>query len=121
METWLITGLAGLIIGYAFLMFAPGNTARLLVEQSGGSNWLNAEAFKTNLEMLVGIGYFQIFLWFFSLRAIFSLSRMKTDNVELKKEILLAKLLCFLSFGMTAIMFFSPGFPAAKRFFRDYF
>lgn len=115
-EKWMISGLTGLIIGYMFLIFAPGNTARLMVEQSGGSNWLNVEAFKTNLEMLVGIGYFQIFLWFFSLRAIFSISRMKTYNVELKKEVLLAKTLCFLSFGMTAIMLFSPGFPPRSGF-----
>ena len=116
MEKWLASGLFGLLIGYALLIFAPGNTARFLVEQSGGSNWLNAEAFKANLKMFVSIFFFQIFLWFFSIRSIMSLDRIKTENAELKKEIILAKLLCVLSFAMTAIMFFSPGFPPRSGF-----
>ncbi len=116
MEPWLLTGLAGLIIGYIFLMLAPGNAARLYTEQNGGSNWLNAEAFKTNLYMFLCIFYFQIFLWFFSLRGIFHLRHVPKKDFMIKKEILLVKILCILAFGMTAIMFFSPGFPPRSGF-----
>lgn len=116
MENWMIAGLIGLLAGYALLIFAPGNTARLFAEQSGGSNWLNREAFRENLKMFLCIIFFQLFLWFFSLRSLFSLSRIKNKSEEINKEIILVKSLCMISMGMTAIMFFSPGFPPRSGF-----
>ena len=116
MENWMIAGLIGMLTGYALLILAPGNTARLLVEQSGGSNWLNVEALKVNLKMFISIIFFQIFLWFFSIRAISTLSKMKIQDEELRIEIVLAKILCVLSIGMTGIMFLSPGFPPRSGF-----
>lgn len=115
-EKWMLAGLTGLMIGYAILIFAPGNAARLYVEQSGGSNWLNMEAFKQNFHMFLSIIFFQIFLWFFSIRAIISLKQMNICDEGIKKEMLLAKVLCFLAFAMTAIMFLSPGFPPRSGF-----
>lgn len=116
MENWMIAGLIGMLTGYALLILAPGNAARLYAEQSGGSNWLNKEAFKENLNMIFCIGFFQIFLWFFSLRSMFSLNRMEKEDGFIQKDIFLVKSLCVLAAGMTAIMFFSPGFPPRSGF-----
>ena len=116
LEIWMISGLLGLIIGYSLLIFAPGNTARLYAEQSGGSNWLNLEAFKSNLQMFCSISFFQIFLWFFCLRALVKLRHLELPSEEIEKEIYMVKTLCVLAFAMTAIMFLSPGFPARSGF-----
>ena len=43
-EKWMFTGIAGLMIGYAILMLAPGNLARIY--GGHGSNWLNLEILK---------------------------------------------------------------------------
>lgn len=115
-EAWMYIGFLGLIIGYLLLIFAPGNAARLYAEQSGGSNWLNAKALKEDFNMILMITFFQIFLWFFSLRALYSLKQLKDLSDNLKKEILLAKVFCALAFCMSVIMFFSPGFPARSGF-----
>lgn len=117
MERWLYSGLVGMIIGYALLIFAPGNAARLYAEQIGGSNWLNLDAFKANLNMFLSISFFQIFLWFFCCRSIFTLKlKNAKNNKEVNNIIFLVKILCFVAFGMTAIMFFSPGFPPRSGF-----
>lgn len=118
-EKWMVAGVSGLLIGYALLIFAPGNAARLYAEQSGGRNWLNLEAFKASLKMFLSILFFQIFLWFFSIRAIFTLKQeyLRNRYEEINKEILIVKVLCALALSTTGIMFFSPGFPARSGFF----
>ena len=115
-ESWMITGLVGLMIGYAFLVFAPGNTARLYAEQNGGSNWLTLQAFKDNFFIFCMIIFFQFFLWYFCLRSFCTLKQMNIQEKQTKTEIKLAQAFCLLSFGMTAIMFFSPGFPPRSGF-----
>ncbi len=108
-------GLIGLIIGYAMLMLAPGNIVRLLAEQKGMS-WITANVLTKHFSMFTMIFVFQIFLWFFSIRAILTLSHMDLLQEEMKKEVLLAKVLCVVAFGMTAIMFCSPKFPPRSSF-----
>ena len=60
--------------------------------------------------------YFQIFLWYFNLRSLFILRQRNRGNVKLEKEIKLAKIVCVIAFGMSAIMIFSPGFPPRSGF-----
>ena len=114
-EFWMYAGLAGIITGYALLMFAPGNVARLQAEQGNGI-WLNSKMLKDNFNTLLMIFFFQIFLWFFSLRAIFKLKNMHIEEEKIKKEITLVRLFYFLAFVMTATMILSPGFPARSGF-----
>lgn len=120
MEQWMITGLTGLIIGYAFLMLAPGNAARFFSEHGDNGSWLNIDTFKKNFQMLLMIFYFQLFLWFFSIRAILTLKNLHLQNVE-KRNIYLIKILCLLAFSMSAIMLFSPDFPPRSGSFGTIF
>ena len=117
-ETWMFSGLAGLTIGYALLMLAPGNVARLHAE-TGNSFRLFAHVLgliKTHVDMLTVILCFQFLLWYFSLRSLFVL-RIKTQNSEaVKKESVFIQTLCLLSFCMTALMIFSPNFPPRSAF-----
>lgn len=114
-ETWMYAGLAGLIIGYAFLMLAPGNVARLQAEQGKGI-WLESKLLRDNFNTFLMIIFFQIFLWFFSLRAVFRLINLRIEDEKIKKEITIVRVLYFLAFVMTATMIFSPTFPARSGF-----
>lgn len=122
-ETWMFAGLAGLIIGYALLMFAPGNVARLHVELSRMNvetgtvlGWLKRELIGEKLAMLSVVSFFQFLLWYFCLRSLYQLRQQALHNESLKKERKLAMILCFLSFCMTIMMFFSPRFPLRSSF-----
>lgn len=108
-------GVAGLMIGYALLMFSPGNMARLLAEQKG-ANWVTIDAMTKHFSMLAMIVLFQIFLWFFCLRAFLTLRHMNLRQEEIKIELLLAQVLCIVAFGMTVIMLCSPKFPPRSSF-----
>lgn len=116
MENWLYFGLAGLMTGYALLMFAPGNIIRLYAEQKG-YNWLTGEKIKGQFSLFGFIFlYFQLFLWYFTLRSLYSLQKRNNVNNELEKEVKIVKTLCAIAFGMTAVMIFSPGFPPRSGF-----
>ena len=116
MERWVYFGFVGLMTGYMLLMFAPGNIVRLYVEQNG-NNWLTLERIKGQFSLFGFIFcYFQVFLWYFSLRSLVSLRKRNKNNIELEKEVSLVKALLVVAFGMTAIMIFSPGFPPRSGF-----
>lgn len=111
---WMYCGLVGLIIGYALLLLAPGNILRLQAEQNG-SAWLNAETLKKQLYTLFSVLLFQFFLWYFCIRSLLGMRKQEISKA-IKKELLLVKVLCVISFGMSAIMVFSPGFPPRSGF-----
>ena len=114
METWMLTGFAGLIIGYAVLMLAPGNLARIY--GGHGSNWLNLEILKHHFSILVVVLLFQAFLWYFSLKSVNKLRKEQCTARYLSKDILLTQILLVAAFGMTATMLLSPEFPTRSGF-----
>jgi len=123
METWMVTGLAGLIIGYAFLMLAPGNVERLHVEltqmkvdTSTAMWWFQSNLLMEKFKMLGVALFFHFILWYFCLRSLFLLKKEVVSNETLKKERLLVIVLTSLSFCMTLIMIFSPRFPLRSTF-----
>ncbi len=115
LESWMVVGASGLLIGYALLMLAPGNVARL--HAGRGIQWLNYSVLRENLQMLITVFTFQLFLWYFDLRSILFLQKMELIDCNFAKDFLLVKILCATAFAATAIMFFSPVFPARSGFF----
>ena len=113
MEMWMLFGFAGLMAGYGLLMFSPGNYIRLSSTQSEW-NWI--VSVKDHLSMMFMIYTFQFFLWYFVLRSLFSLRKISSRDSSAGKEVLLVKILVIASFGMTAVMIFSPGFPPRSGF-----
>lgn len=111
-ESWMGTGFLGLLIGYALLMLAPGNVVRLQVTY--GMDWFDLNKFKENLHMFLVVLTFQLFLWYFNLRALFCL---KNQEKRFAKEYLLVKVLCATAFGTIVMMLLSPFFPARSGFF----
>ena len=115
-ESWMIAGLAGLVIGYGLLMLAPGNVARLQAEMGRTNNWFNPQHIKRNLEMLLIVFSWQFLLWYFNLRSLLLLTKSSLDNITLAKERFLVIILCIASFCMTGTMLFSPNFPPRSSF-----
>ena len=113
-ETWLYLGVAGLMTGYAILMLAPGNMARMTAEH--GTNWFDMDLLKTNFSMLAAVLTFQFLLWYFSLKSLYILKREKTNRRIINKDKLLVGAFCMASFLMTATMLLSPFFPARSGF-----
>ena len=115
-ESWMYFGVVGLVLGYSLLIFSPGNMVRLIAEQKG-YNWISWSKLAVNSALLILILlYFNIPLWWFNLR---SFNRLKTkckENKDLSAEVLLAKILCAVSFCMTFVMIVSPIFPTRSAF-----
>lgn len=116
-DFWMYTGLAGLIVGYALLMFAPGNMNRFHLDH-GNASWITSDILISHFQMAFLIFLFHAFMWYFCFRSLCSLQNMKLDDNDrdVKKDILLVKITCCLAFGMSAIMFFSPEFPPRSAF-----
>lgn len=113
-EGWMYSGLAGLVFGYALLIFAPGNMTRLHVKF--GSNWLNSQTINDNFHIFSIVLMFQLILWYFSAKSINALRKEQSSSLIVKKDIALAKILCFIAFGMSAMMLASPSFPLRSGF-----
>lgn len=113
-ELWMYTGVAGLITGYLLLMLAPGNFARLV--GGHGSNWYHLSLLKHHFFILLVVLLFQSPMWYFSLRSIYSLRKVKFLNSYVQKDFLLLKALLVISFGMSATMLLSPEFPTRSGF-----
>lgn len=115
-ETWMVTGLAGLIIGYSLLMLAPGNFVRLSVETTGRA-WLTWEKIANRAALLfLIVVLFHIVLWNFTLHSFNIICEKEKENISLAKEVLVAKSMCLLSFCMTFVMLFFPNFPTRSAF-----
>lgn len=115
-ESWMVTGLTGFVIGYAFLVFAPGNFARLSM-QTKAHNWLAWESIAGHAALLFLILiYFHIILWYFNLKSFCTLRGEDKANSGLSQGVFLAKIMCLLSFGMTSMMLFSPNFQTRSAF-----
>lgn len=113
-EVWMYAGVTGLLIGYSLLMFAPGNMARMQAEH--GTDWTVLQALPENARMFLVVLFFQLLLWYFISRSLYSLKNTRITRAVIKKEILLVKVLCVLALGMSAIMLLSPTYPPRSSF-----
>lgn len=115
-ERWMITGIVGLILGYALLMFAPGNVARLHAEINVATGWFTAALIEDRILVLTAVFFVHLILWYFNLRSLFILKKAEILNNALKRDRVLVSVLCLLSLCMTCMMLLSPNFPARSSF-----
>lgn len=115
-ESWMVTGLIGLVIGYALLMFAPGNFVRISVETKAHP-WLTWATLAKHTALLILIViYFHVGLWIYNLRSFSILRKKDKVDKDLAKEVLVPKCMCLISFCMSFMMLFSTNLPTRSFF-----
>ena len=115
-ESWMFAGIVGMLVGYAYMMFAPGNMVRLSV-QTKENGWLTMEKMQEHVALLFLLSvYFHIFLWYFNLRSFFYLRKKEKEDAVLSKDVMLVRTICIASFCMTFMMLFSPNFQTRSTF-----
>ena len=113
-QVWMFAGVAGLVLGYALLMFAPGNMARMQAEH--GTDWTVLQALPENARMFMMVLFFQLLLWYFVSRSLYSLKKTRITRAIIKKEVILVQVLCVSALGMSVIMLLSPTYPPRSSF-----
>lgn len=116
LERWMISGWVGLVLGYIMLLSAPGNKLRLYAETNIALGAFKQILFQ-NVWTFILILSFEFFLWYFIFRSMYVLSKNDNKNDSIIKDIKFIKALLIMGFGMTAVMFMSPNFPARSSFF----
>ena len=107
------------MLGYAALMFSPGNFARLAATH--GNGWFNQAKFLDNLHIFGFVLVIQLLMWHFCLRSLPLIYntlhlRTETEQLKLKRELILIKALSVTAMGMSVIMLFSPEFHLRSAF-----
>lgn len=110
LQRWQVTGYIGFCIGYALLIFAPGNFSRLQMQQNTSRVVITTNLLQTKLIEFLIVSFFHFLIWYFIISIIVKYYRQKEKFV--KKETGLY-LFCVLSFAIIALgsgvtMFFIP-------------
>lgn len=79
LRLWKLSGFLGLCIGYALLIFAPGNYSRLQSQQNPGLVLIGHELFFPKMVEQTIILVFQLFLWYF-IMAFFIRQQKKNES-----------------------------------------
>lgn len=117
-NSWMVYGFAGLCIGYALLILAPGNAVRtnFYIENYFMNDWraiFSVELLKDKLANFGIVEYLQVLLWYFILA---SLRDLGGEDQAVKKYCILAKWCCILSLLFNTIMLLTPEFPLRSGF-----
>ena len=108
LQSWKIFGYIGLCIGYAVLIFAPGNFARLAATSYYSSS-------DRKVIELFCILLFHFFLWYFILKN-FIKHRKGKLTADADSHFILAKLYALIALGSLIIVFLIP-FPGRRPSF----
>lgn len=112
LQSWKISGYIGLCIGYAILIFAPGNMSRLSIQQKADSFLIPAEFLLPKIVESLSIFAFHLFLWHFLLTVFRRTSKEREKLEGLTEYINIAKACTLIAFGSGMLMFLvqSEGF-----------
>ncbi len=111
LQGWMVSGLAGLALGYLALIFSPGTIERMLLDV----RTLGTQSFSGKLLILAAGFLFQFLLWHFVFRGWRARSSFGT-GAWARKTMQLIRIECMLSFGMLWIMLLSPELPLRSMF-----
>ena len=109
----MLTGVSGLVFGYAILMLAPGNMARL--HSGHGSNWFNLDLLMHHFSILLVVLLFQAFLWYFILKSVYKLSKEKYWRTVFQKDILLVQILLVVALIFVIRSFYAMRIPDRNK------
>lgn len=110
LNLWKVSGFTGFCLGYALLVFAPGNFSRLQMQQNTDSVVIASNLLSIKLVELTIILFFHFIIWYFVISFFFKFKRQKERFIHKDTALYLsiAKLLIFISCGSGLMMFFIP-------------
>ena len=107
LQSWKIFGFVGLCIGYGTLLFAPGNIARLELQQNASiSVFMDYNILSYKLIELGVILFFHLFLWYYIISFFFRYKRLQIRNFISYLNI--AKVCVFIALVSGILLFLSP-------------
>lgn len=106
LHSWKILGFIGLCFGYALLILAPGNFARLHTQEH--------ELFSYKFSEFIILTAFHLFLWYYVIKALFIIQHNLLPSLPcsqhkiVKNYLNIAKASILVAFGSDLIMLFIP-------------
>lgn len=114
-ESWQVAGLAGLTLGYALLILAPGNWIRLSEDVAQGLPQSQLVRFlNKSYTFFVAVAY-QILLWFYFRDTTKGAADFGSTE-KILRAVQLAKVFAVVSVLSNLIMFLAPEFPLRSTF-----
>lgn len=108
LQNWKIAGFIGLCTGYALLIFAPGNYARLFFQQQANNARAFSQLFNYKTIEFLCINYFHFLVWYFIVR-FFSKYKNKIKQIQsITPYLKLAAMFTIIALGSGIFMFIIP-------------
>ena len=110
LKLWKISGFTGFCLGYALLVCAPGNFARLQMQQHTDSVVISSELVSAKLIELIIILFFHFVIWYFIVSFAFKYKSKKDKFIhnDTKLYLSIAMLFILIALGSGLMMFFIP-------------
>ena len=110
LQIWKITGFIGFCMGYALLIFAPGNFSRLQMQQHTSSVIIDSDLLDVKLIELLIILFFHFVIWYFIISFVFKYKKHTNKFINKATGIYLSLVVSFIviALGSGCLMFFIP-------------
>lgn len=108
LQFWKTAGFIGFCIGYALLIFAPGNFSRLQMQQQTSSIIIASELIYPKLIELAMILLFHSFLWYFIIRFFFIFQETDDYPDKFYLDLNLVKVCNLIAVGSAVLMLCIP-------------
>ena len=110
LQFWKVTGYIGFCIGYALLIFAPGNFSRLQMQQNTSRIIITDGLLHGKLIELLLILFFHFVIWYFVISFFFKYHKFRSAFIQKETSLYLSCAISFIlvAFGSGFMMFFIP-------------
>lgn len=110
LQLWKIAGYIGFCLGYALLIFAPGNFSRLQMQQGTSQLVITSNLLHSKIVEFLIIFLFHFVIWYFIISFFFKYNKYKDKFIQKETGLYLSCALSFtiIAFGSGFTMFFIP-------------
>lgn len=108
LQNWKIAGFVGLCTGYALLVLAPGNYARLALQQQVNSMVTSSVYYSFKLTEFIWILLFHFFLWYFIISFLCRYKSKIGQTAVISSYVNMAKACSIIALGSGVLLFLIP-------------